>query len=78
MLLDHKLLWVCGQGVTFSPLPGFQAAIPLDNIILTAANKKSDQSLSDFQAVSNVAAHASLEREQLISCMRSAIVDTVT
>ena len=39
---------------------GFQASTPPDNISLNSANRKADQSLSDFQTGVGTAAHATL------------------
>ena len=55
---------------------GFQASIPPDNISLNSANRKADQSLSDFQSGVGTTAHATLDTEQLISCLQVALVDT--
>ena len=41
------------------------------------ACKKTDQSLSDFQSVIGVAAHATVDMEQLISYTRTALLDTI-
>ena len=46
---------------------GFWASTPPDNISLNSANRKADQSLSDFQTGVGAAAHATLDTEQLIS-----------
>ena len=43
---------------------------------MTPANRKADQSLSQFQTGIGVAAHATLDMEQLISCLRVVLVDT--
>ena len=45
----------------------FQSLIPLDNITLTSANRKADQSLSDLQTGVGAATHGTLDNEQLIS-----------
>ena len=45
---------------------------------MTLANKKADESLSEFQTVIGAAAHATLDTEQLISHLRVAIVGTVS
>ena len=50
---------------------GFQSSTPPDNIILTPANRKANQNLSDFQT-------ATLDMEQLISHFRVALVDTIS
>ena len=57
---------------------GFQASTPPDNISLNSANRKVDQSLSYFQTGVGVAAHATLDTEQLISCLWVALVDTLS
>ena len=46
--------------------------------MLNAASMKTDQSLLDFKTGIGAAAHATLEMEQFISHMRTAIVDTIT
>ena len=45
----------------------FQFSTPPDNITLNPANRKADQSLSEFQTGIGAAAHATLDMEQLIS-----------
>ena len=55
---------------------GFWASTPPDNISLNSANRKVDQSLSDFQTGLGATAHATLDTEQLISCLQVALVDT--
>ena len=57
---------------------GFQASTPPDNITLNSANRKADQSLSDFQTGVGATAHATLDTEQLISHLRVALVDTLS
>ena len=57
---------------------GFQASTPPDNISLNSANRKVDQSLSDFQTGLGAAAHATLDTEQLISHLQVALVDTLS
>ena len=57
---------------------GFKASTPLDNITLNSTNRKADQSLSDFQTGVGAAAHATLDMEQLISCLWVALVDTLS
>ena len=57
---------------------GFWASTPPDNITLTSANRKVDQSLSDFQTGVGAAAHATLDMEQLISHLQLALVDTLS
>ena len=58
---------------------GFQASTPPDNISLNSANRKVDQSLSDFQTGVGAAAHDTFDTEQLIShlCL-VALVDTLS
>ena len=55
---------------------GFQASTPPVNISENSANRKADQSLSDFQTGVGAAAHATLDTEQLISHLWVALVDT--
>ena len=57
---------------------GFVASTPPDNISLNSANKKADQSLSDFQTGIGAAAHATIDTEQLISFLQVALVDTLS
>ena len=57
---------------------GFQSSTPPDNITLTPANRKADQSLSEFQTGISAAAHATLHMEQLISHLRVTLVDTIS
>ena len=57
---------------------GFWSSTPLDNITLTSANRKADQSLSDLQTGVGAAAYATLDTEQLISCLRVAFLDTLS
>ena len=57
---------------------GFQASTPPDNITLNSANRKVDQSLSDFQTGVGATADATLDTEQLISCLWVALVDTLS
>ena len=57
---------------------GFWSSTPPDNNTLTSANRKADQSLSDFQTGVGAAAHATLDREQLISHLKVALVDTLS
>ena len=51
--------------------------MPLDNFILAPASKRVDQSLSDFQTDTGLAAHATLDTEHHISCTRGVLVDTI-
>ena len=44
---------------------------------MNPANKKSDESHSDFQAGIGSAGHATLDKEQFISATRDTLVDTV-
>ena len=55
----------------------FQSSTPPDNITLISANRKTDQSLSDLQTGVGAAAHATLDTEQLISCLGVALLDTL-
>ena len=57
---------------------GFQASTSPDNISLNSTNRKADQSLSDFQTGISATAHATLDTEQLISCLQVALVDTLS
>ena len=57
---------------------GFWACTPPDNISLNSANRKADQSLSDFQTGIGAAAHATLDTEQLISHLQVALVETLS
>ena len=57
---------------------GFWASTPSDNISLNSANRKVDQSLSDFQAGLGATTHATLDTEQLISHLQVALVDTLS
>ena len=57
---------------------GFWASTPPDNIRLNSANRKVDQSLSDFQTGLGAAAHATLDTEQLISHLQVALVDILS
>ena len=57
---------------------GFWASTPPDNISLNSANRKVDQSLSDFQTGLGATAHATLDTEQLISRLLVALVDTLS
>ena len=56
----------------------FQSSTPLDNITLTSANRKADQSLSDLQTGVGAAAYATLDTEQLISHLQVALLDTLS
>ena len=57
---------------------GFWASTPPDNISLNSAKRKVDQSLSDFHTGVGAAAHATLDTEQLISCLQVALVHTLS
>ena len=57
---------------------GFRASTPPDNISLNSANRKVDQSLTDFQTGLGATAHATLDTEQLISHIQVALVDTLS
>ena len=56
---------------------GFQASLPSDSITLNPASKSTGQSLSYFQPGIGAAAHATLDKEQLISHTRSTLLDTI-
>ena len=57
---------------------GFWASTIPNNISLISANRKADQSLSDFQTGVGAAAHATLDTEQLISHLWVALLDTLS
>ena len=57
---------------------GFWASTPPDNISLNSANRKVDQSFSDFQTGVGATAHATFYTEQLISHLQVALVDTLS
>ena len=57
---------------------GFWPSTPPDNITLTPAHRKADQSLSEFDTGIDTATHATLNIEQLISHLSIALVDTVS
>ena len=57
---------------------GFRASTPPDNISLNSANRKADQSLSDFQTGVGATAHTSFDTEQPISHLQVALVDTLS
>ena len=59
------------------PAVFFPASFPPDYITLNPANKRTDQSLSDFQSDTGTAAHATLDTEQLISHTRFVFVFTI-
>ena len=62
----------------FSSCPatdGFWASLPPDNITLNPANKRTNESLSDFQTHIGKTVHATIETEQLISHTRTALLD---
>ena len=57
---------------------GFWASTPPDNITLNSANRKADQSLSDFQTGVGAAVPVTLDTEELISYLWVALVDTLS
>ena len=57
---------------------GFLPSTPSDNITLSSTSRKADQSLSKFQISIGAPAYATLDREQLISCLRVALVDNLS
>ena len=56
----------------------FWSLTPLDNITLTSTNRKADQSQLDLQTGVGAAVHATLDTEQLLSCLRVAFLDTLS
>ena len=56
----------------------FWSLTPLDNITLSSANRKVDQSLSDLQTGVSATACATFDTEQLISHLRVALLDTLS
>ena len=50
--------------------------MPPDSITLNPANKKTDESLADFETDIGTAGHATFDTEQLISCTIAILVDT--
>ena len=56
---------ICSHPAAFR----FWASTPPDNISLNSAIRKADQSLSDFQTGVGATTHATLDMEQLISCL---------
>ena len=59
-------------------IPSAVWTTPPDNISLNSANRKADQSLSDFQTGVGAAAYATLDTEQLLSHLQVALVDTLS
>ena len=58
---------------------GFQSSTPSNNITLTPTNRKTDQSVSDFQTDICAAAHTTLNTVQFISHLRIALfVNTIS
>ena len=57
---------------------GFWSSTSPDNITLTSSNRKADHSLSEFQTGIGAAAHVTHNMEQLFSCLRVALVDTLS
>ena len=57
---------------------GFWSLTAPDNITLSSANRKADQSLSDLKTGVGAAAHATLDSEQLISHLRVAFLHTLS
>ena len=55
-----------------------QSLTPLDNITLSSANRKADQSLLDLQTGVDAAAHATLDTERIFSHLRVALLDTLS
>ena len=50
----------------------------MDRIVLNTANRKTDESFLDLQTNIGTAVHTTLGKEQLISCRRSTITNTIT
>ena len=73
-MLASKLIWYFSSHPTAFAV---RASTPWDNITLNSANRKADQSLSNFQTGVGAAAHATLDMEQLISCLWVALVGTL-
>ena len=57
---------------------GFQSFTPPNNITLTSANRKVDQSLSEFQTGIGAANHVTLDTGELISHLRVSLVNTLS
>ena len=57
---------------------GFWSSTPPDNITLTPANRKADQSLLEFPTGIGAAADATPNTEQLIYHLQAALVDTIS
>ena len=74
MSASKLICYFCSHPAAF----GFCSSAPPDNIALTPANGKVDQSLSEFQTGIGAAAHATLGTEQLISYLRVSLVDTIS
>ena len=74
MLASKFIHYFCSHHAAFR----FQSSIPLDNMTLTSADRKADQSLSDFQTSVGAAVYATLDTEKLISYLRVALVDTLS
>ena len=75
------LLHLCQLIGYFSSHPaafGFHSYLPHDNITLTPANRKADQSQSEYETGIGAAVHVTLNTEQLISQLRIALVDTIS
>ena len=51
--------------------------MPLDNIPLNPGNRRTDQSLSNFQTGIGAVVHVTLDTEQLISHTQTALIDTI-
>ena len=57
---------------------GLYSSTSPDNITLSPADRKADHTLSEFQTGIVAGAHATLDREQLISHLRVSLVDTIS
>ena len=69
-----KLIYFSSHPAAFR----FWSSTPPDNITLTSANRKVDQSLSDLQTGVGTAAHATLDTEEVISHLGVALVDILS
>ena len=74
MSASNLICYFSGHPAAF----GFWASTPPDNISLNSANRKVDQSLSDFETGVGATAHTTLDTEQLICCLQVALVDTLS
>ena len=73
MSASKLIHYFSGSPVAF----GFCVSLPSDKFTLNPANKRIDQSLSDFQNSIGAVAHATLDKEQIIHHIRTAVGDTI-